>query len=76
MTLLSMVQGMKRGTEIVLKGDRRRKDDVGIGPWERFWVYRESKAVWRWPHRRQHSFIDKGTAEEAVAALEKFLKGR
>ena len=70
--LLEMVTGLGVGKEIVWRDYRRRKDDVGAPPWERFWVYRKNKYMWRWAHHGRND----GTAEEAATALEKFLKTR
>jgi len=75
MTLLAMVKGMKRGHEWKEVSYNRHKDRLPGREWIIFWLYRETKSSWRWNHRRS-GVIQEGTAEQAAAALEKFLERR
>ena len=66
MTLLDMVKAMKPEKRIIWQGQNGGRE---------FWLSRWPDGEnWEW--RGPRNIFEKGAAEEAAAALEKFLKGR
>ena len=69
MNLLDVVKGMRMGQTITWRHDRTHEFSLCLGELV------TGDPVWSW-RKLCDNWEEPGTAEEAAAALEKFLKGR